>query len=867
MARQIGENQWVGDFNTLSCSEEGYGYGSVPVKTNVQYVDGTYVHSCQNISGLFSGGLWDTWVGEWLESQASDDIDRIYRMEEAQAFQELLEGLQDGSKTWRDLQAFEFDFLTEIPEMVEYYDRLLNTTQYDSFLDEFGNAVASGDAEAVSNILSEYENAGIKDNYYITSTGPVAPPSPAGLPNLTGDPQQMILKAICQGSPVCAGVDICFEPGQTDCIDPSSINDLWEDVVSHVYIVFGDLGLPIPDWLPLPGILKLPTLGNIWEKIQTTVGDIANSEDNCRNNVPAGENPDEYCSYSNRITRAIQEGSQDVITKAGEILDGVFGTIVEGVNDPAEAARRIWDWIKGGYGDDPSKAPPWIWEIIVASEVYGQPDVQDALEDIIGTDINDDGSIGTTEPLPYGPDNPNPDCTDQGLETAEDGTCVPPWQDTGPTPQDCSNQNRAHVPGDPATQTPSSCGECLTGFEEVGDQCQEEEDPITNNGPTAQECADQNRGFNPATDLEDSSCGECLSGFIEEDGVCVEDTGTEEPQECNNGAVDPGTCSECEDGSIPDDHQGGNCNNPLIDTTDPFNCANGRPEGGYSFETQRWDRECAPDYCYNGDPKATVDGVYGANCEEYVAPPQSCEEQGLVTDPQTEECLTQDAFCAKYPDAEGCVLGPQEGEPCDSTGDGQNDGTIVNGECVATTEEECTKPDGTPTGATTESGCEQCPQGFTFDFNGICQPDSGFSCDDYNKTTNEDGTCGPCKEGYEIDTSLPNEPCVKIFDGCSPGFELVNGQCTAIVCPEGQSYCIDTDGCVDIGTCPSDPPEEDGGDDGGGFSAGGGGGGRSMFQPYSFAISADPQLLSRSEFPITDFLAGIFTNSRGGRNV
>ena len=35
----------------------------------------------------------------------------------------------------------------------------------------------------------------------------------------------------------------------------------------------------------------------------------------------------------------------------------------------------------------------------------------------------------------------------------------------------------------------------------------------------------------------------------------------------------------------------------------------------------------------------------------------------------------------------------------------------------------------------------------------------------------------------------------------------------------------------------------------------------------SFDIAGDPTLLARTEFPITNYLAGIFTNSNGGRNV
>jgi hypothetical protein len=31
-----------------------------------------------------------------------------------------------------------------------------------------------------------------------------------------------------------------------------------------------------------------------------------------------------------------------------------------------------------------------------------------------------------------------------------------------------------------------------------------------------------------------------------------------------------------------------------------------------------------------------------------------------------------------------------------------------------------------------------------------------------------------------------------------------------------------------------------------------------MFEPFTATISGDPQLLARREFPITDYLAGLF---------
>jgi hypothetical protein len=755
----------------------------------------------------------------YSEGQDSDDIDRIYRQQEAQAFREILNGLQDGTATWRDLAAFEYDFLADIPEFVDYYDAITEKSQFDGFFDELNSAIESGDPDAAQSLIDEYVNSGLKDNYYITSTGPVAPPRPAGLPDLTGDFQTQMIKAICQGSPVCAGVDICFEQGQTDCIDPTSINDLWEDVVSHVYIVFGDLGIDIPEELMvLGGLIKLPTLGNIWEKIQTTVGDIANSEDNCRDNVPAGENPDEYCSTSSRITRAIQEGSQDVITKAGEILDGVFETVVEGIEDPAEAAGKIWDWIKGGYGDDPSKAPPWIWEIIVASEVYGQPDVQDALEDIIGTDINDDGSIGTTEPLPYGPDNPNPDCTAQGLETAEDGTCVPSTPEFGYCEDGVTEKADAEGTNCSEYAPNGLCEDGVTKKDNPeGTNCEEYEPPVN---PEEQQCDEQGRVFNDMTGECEETCAN-PEHVVGADGNCGP---PEEEQTCDNGATNYPDCNECSNGQ-QFDQATQQCIDIPVEGCEAVDCSSPRPSSS-TFEGQaayrKWNDCCGETHCPDGS-------------------------------------LQQEGF-----DCAGNPTGPQVGDPCDSNGDGQLDGEIdETGACIATgdpePEEECAKPDGTPTGATVSSGCEQCPDGYTFDFDGICQPDGGsIDCAQYNRETLDDGTCGGCLPGFQKDTSLPNEPCVAIFDGCPAGYELVNGECLPVTCPEGQSYCKDTGQCEPEGTCPSDEQEDNGSSSSGG--GGGGGFGVDLTQP---GINANPLLLGRSRFGAQDFLSPLFTGRTG----
>jgi len=214
----------------------------------------------------------------------------------------------------------------------------------------------------------------------------------------------------------------------------------------------------------------------------------------------------------------------------------------------------------------------------------------------------------------------------------------------------------------------------------------------------------------------------------------------------------------------------------------------------------------------------------------------------------------------------------------------------ADGSCPEGPIEECVKPDGTPTGATVESGCEECPQGQAFNENGICVGVTTETCS--NGATNYP-LCTECADGSTTD---PNTPCggdpecndctcaeyaaqnpqecgttpnlcddavyasenplecgwVECPDG---SFAPTQEQCGGGGCPEGQEPCEALGGeCTTPENCP-------GGDDGGG--GGGGGGGAGMFTgakpvEIGFDIAGDPQLLARQEFPITDYLAGLF---------
>lgn len=616
------------------------------------------------------------------------------------------------------------------------------------FYGEWKGAAESGDTSKMGEILDKY-------GQYpeVMSTNPYI----GGMSFSGFNPEQVINGAILGDGPIAGKVEICTTPGQTNCVDPTNVQDIWEDFGRHVQVIFKGLQIPgLPEWMPFPAVLELPTLGDIWNKVSSPFEEEYNRQlEECLDGGGSPAECEEQINAAGILTGVITQGASDIADATGEKVGEIIDKGLEGIDcvlNPEECAGKIKDILGGvfeGEGDiwgtvDPTASgiPDWLKVIIIGGQ-YGD-EVLGALEGLLGNDIDGNGTIGipitgTCEEgeADFG-NGCEPVCPENPSIPASSEQCVPAFQDDGPTAQECAQQNRQHIPGDASTQTASSCGECLNGFEEVLDQCQEKEDIFENQGPSAQECAEQNRDFNEATDVEDSSCGPCLSGFREENGVCVE--GAEE-QQCENGASNFPDCDMCPDGETsPDQHSGGNCGGSLIDSNDPYGCKAGRPEGAYTFGTQTWDRACSGDYCTDGTRKETIDGVYGANCPDYVAP-----EAGT------------------------------DGE--DGTGDG--------------------------------------------------------ICDQQNRETNEDGSCGGCKAGYKLDET--DQGCVEDPD---------------YVGPEGG---------------------EEGEESSGGGVGGVGGGYSSPGPDLAFTIAGEPQTLQRQRFGGTqqtpDTLESLFAGQKRSKEL
>ncbi len=751
----------------------------------------------------------------YVADQDTDDIDRIFRQEQAQAFQDILERIYAGEATWRDLNKEDYDFLNDIPEFSDYFDNVYEQAQYEDFLKEFEKAATSTEEDKnqkIQDLFIEYENAGIEDNSYIQS----------GLSFSGFNPNQVLNEAILGDGPIGAKVEICTSSVTTNCVNPLDIKDIWEDFGRHVQVIFKGFEIPgLPEWFPFPGILQLPTLGDIWDKVTDPFydeidrqleecGERDDNEDGIKNTPAECE---AQLKTGDILTGVISQGVKDIATATGDKVREIIDSTLEGIDcalNPVDCAGKIKDAVGDIFNDgsiwgsaDPTAdgIPDWLRVIILGGQ-YGD-EIIGALEGILDQDIDNNGTVG----IPI-------------TGTCEDGEA------------DFGNGCEPVCPENP--DIPASSEQCVPKGPDNG-YC---EDGVTEkDNPEGTNCPE----YEPPLSAEEQRCNEQGRIYDDLNDVCTEECSNPEHVVGSDGVCGPPEDTSCPDGTMPEDHQDNDCSKPLksedpeAGDDDPY-CVQGRPADG-TFGAQNWDINCSDQYCTDGTRKTDSEGT---NCPGYVAPcennatlesdcttcasgrPASDHENGDCSQPlkqvEPTPCAngaTLESDCSECPD--GSTPNQHEFSNCDEplidTGDGTDD--------TKTIEEICSEPRPEGMGFDEQTWDRYCSGG-TVDTS---------ACDQQNRVTREDGTCGECKPGYSLD-------------------------------PEG------FDQCVKDAEPPVTPP-----DDGG--SSSGGGGGRmlssGMGEPLDlrFDIAGDPELLTRTEFPITNYLAGLglFTNSNGGTNV
>ena len=389
---------------------------------------------------------------------------------------------------------------------------------------------------------------------------------------------------------------------------------------------------------------------------------------------------------------------------------------------------------------------------------------------------------------------------------------------------------------------------------------------------------------------------------------CVEPTG-ETP--CKNGATLESGCEQCEDGSVPSDYKEGKCGGTLIVT--PETC------GPETFTSERKVevsvgagevKEPSVAYTVENEACTKVTTVYVAGA--VVPPPPSPTQcaDGTVP-PEGQECVQcpEGSPHATSATLAGCGSVPQ---PCPNGGVRDSNGNCppptdeCTGEITAANADKCGKKlcngvyidkeeecipgtvcDDGEKDFGNAIGCEQpCPDNDTIGASDAAC--GGGGCVDDPQTREEKLACGwiLCQDaqtvvktreecGNECENGALDWPaCVVCADGslpdddygCGSGpppldcddldYAAANplecpGVCEDCTCPE--YVAANPEEC---GTTPPPPPPPPPPPEGGG-GGGSGGGGTGEIKPLS--IAGDPELLARQEFPITDYLSGLFT--------
>ena len=272
-----------------------------------------------------------------------------------------------------------------------------------------------------------------------------------------------------------------------------------------------------------------------------------------------------------------------------------------------------------------------------------------------------------------------------------------------------------------------------------------------------------------------------------------------------------------------------------------------------------WDadlKECIPDVCPegfvdNGDGKGCVK-IPDIQCPEgwdvdedgvCIEPPTVCDE-GYSWDPALEKCVP-DILEVKCPegwdvDEDGVCI-----EPPVVCGEGYEWDQDL-GECV-TIEVDITCPEGFQRDDLSGECVKieiQCPEGWDIDEDGVCiEPPT------------------VCDKGYSWDPDI--RKCLPDQEPCPEGTERnIFGQCVKPDCPSGyerdeNGECVKTEDIDSPSTDIDLPPVSSKKTAVKGFTA--------EAPKISMGIQSDPTLLAGRSFPITDFLAGLFTGSGGGR--
>lgn len=253
--------------------------------------------------------LLNNYLRVYYEDQDTDDIDRVYRGQEAQALNRLFNDYANGEATVDELVSFEIDFLNDVDGVTEWWDQTISIAEADRIIETLET-----NPEELQNIPTP---TGTNTSAYLENAAQSFASGPGGPPPITtvGN-NQVVLRG---GAGVTMNIPQVLQSG--------SIEDLLGVMVPYIP------GVSLPSWLPTAGVIFLPTIKAAVEKVEEIITEVDISG--------AWEEGD-----IGKVIRDIGEIVVGAGTAAAETIEGkvkeIIGGVVGGGHRPNSSRYYSW---------------------------------------------------------------------------------------------------------------------------------------------------------------------------------------------------------------------------------------------------------------------------------------------------------------------------------------------------------------------------------------------------------------------------------------------------------------------------------------------------------------------------------------------
>lgn len=287
---------------------------------------------------------WLELLFEYLRGQDTDDIDRIYRRDEAQELKELFTRYADGQASADELIAFELDFLKDIEGVADWWDQTVSIVEADRIIETM---------EDNPNGLQYLPSpTGTKTTEYLETAAMSFTGATPTTPITTVGNKQVVLRG---GAGVTMSIPEVLESG--------SIEDLLGVMIPYIP------GVSLPDWMPTAGVIFLPTIKDAVDKLEEII-----VETDISGALEEGD--------LGEIVRDIGEIIVGAGTAAADVIEGkvreiigvddegnIVGGVLGGITDPA--GSTVAGTILGGiFGRTFPSIPDWLPPLITDPRVY-----------------------------------------------------------------------------------------------------------------------------------------------------------------------------------------------------------------------------------------------------------------------------------------------------------------------------------------------------------------------------------------------------------------------------------------------------------------------------------------------------------------